>query len=296
MSRTVNRTQRGAATPAQLSGIAALALAVFLWFIRPELAVLPLAGFPIACLAASLCPSYGFFLEIVSRAKTKEPVVALTFDDGPDPLTTPPLLELLERHGARAAFFVVGERASRHGELIEAILSKGHEIGNHSYRHDPLLMVRGAETIIREIEGARQALQRFGISPLAFRPPVGITNSILGGIMDGLGLYVLNFSCRGYDFGNRRLKGLSGKILKKAGPGDIILMHDTRPPGGQDKTGASARVDYWLREVELVLAGLKTKGLTVVPASELIGRPVMAKTEGKGVTSTGSDRSLSLSK
>jgi peptidoglycan/xylan/chitin deacetylase (PgdA/CDA1 family) len=281
MRRPGKGTERGAATPAELTGIAAIALAVFLWFIRPELAILPLAGFPIACLAASLCPSCGFFLEIVSRAKTREPVVALTFDDGPDPLTTPPLLELLERFGAGAAFFVVGERAARHGELIEAILAGGHEIGNHSYHHDTLLMVRGVPAITREIQDAQEALERFGISPLAFRPPVGITNSILGGILDALGLYALNFSCRGYDFGNRRLKGLSGKILRKVRPGDIILMHDTHPPGKPDGKGGRAGVDVWLREVELVLSGLELKGLRAVPLSDLIGRPVMVKTPGK---------------
>lgn len=267
-------------TPAVLSGIAALVLAALLWFIRPELSFVPLAAFILACLIAPYCPSRGFFLKVVSRAKTREPVVALTFDDGPDPLTTPPLLDLLDRYGIKAAFFVAGERAARNGRLIEAILAGGHEIGNHSYHHDPLLMLRGPKKIAQEIESTQEALHRFGISPLAFRPPVGITNSMLGGITNRLGLYVLNFSCRGYDFGNRRLKGLSRNILKKAKPGDIILLHDTRPPGAPS-------IDPWLREVELVLSGLRIKGLRAIPLSELTGRPVMVKTDG---------RSLGLSK
>lgn len=263
-------------TPAVLSGIAALAIAAFLWFIRPELSVAPLAAFIIACLVAPYCPSRGFFLKIVSRARTREPVVALTFDDGPDPLTTRPLLNLLDNYGIKAAFFVTGERADRHGDLIEAILAGGHEIGNHSYHHDPLLMLRGRKKVILEIEATQKALHRYEISPLAFRPPVGITNSILGGILNKLGLYVLNFSCRGYDFGNRRLKGLSGKILMKVKPGDIILMHDTRPP-------RTPGIDTWLREVDMVLSGLKLKGLRVVPLSELIGRPVMVKMTKTGL-------------
>lgn len=264
-------------TPAVLSGLAALALAVLLWLVRPELAILPLAGFVVACLVASLCPPYGgFFLEVVSRAKTTDPVVALTFDDGPDLFTTGPLLELLDRYNVKAAFFVAGERAAKHGELIEAILAGGHEIGNHSYHHDPLLMLRGRRTITREIESTQEVLHRSGVSPLAFRPPVGVTNSLLGGILDGLGLYVLNFSCRGYDFGNRRLNGLSRKILKKVKPGDIILLHDTRPPGATN-SGPASEINAWLQEVDLVLSGLKLKGLRPVPLSDLIGRPVMAK-------------------
>lgn len=261
-------------TPANVSGIAALALAALLWLIRPELALVPLAAFVLACIIAPYCPSRGFFLKVISRARTNEPIVALTFDDGPDPMTTGPLLGLLDRYGVKAAFFVAGSRAERDGQLIEAILAGGHEIGNHSYHHDPLLMLRGPRIITREIEATQEALGRFGIRPLAFRPPVGITNSMLGGIINRLGLYVLNFSCRGYDFGNRRLKGLSRKILKKAKPGDIILLHDTRPPG-------APTIDTWLREVEMVLSGLKTRGLRAVPLSELTGRPVMVKTPGK---------------
>lgn len=282
---TLNRPARNRPakkmTPAALSGIGALALAAVLWLIRPELAILPLAVYAVTCLVASLCPSCGWFLlEVVSRAKTNDPVVALTFDDGPDPLTTPPLLELLDRYGVKAAFFVAGERAARHGDLIESILARGHEIGNHSYHHDPLLMLSGRRNIIREIESTQEALQRYGISPLAFRPPVGVTNSILGGIMDKLGLYALNFSCRGGDFGNRRLKGLSGRVLKKVKPGDIILLHDTAPPGTR-YSGPSSAVNIWLREVEQVLSGLKLKGLRSVPLSELIGRPVMVRAPGK---------------
>lgn len=272
MSRPRNKPEHSPVTPAVLSGIAALALAALLWFISPELSLLPLGAFIIACVVAPYCASCGFFLKIVSRAKTQEPVVALTFDDGPDPLTTGPLLKLLERFGVKAAFFVAGERAARHGDLIEAILAGGHEIGNHSYHHDPLLMLRGPKKITWEIESTQEALHRFGISPLAFRPPVGITNSMLGGILNKLGLYVLNFSCRGYDFGNRRLKGLSRKILNKVKPGDIILLHDTRPPGAPG-------VDTWLREVDLVLSGLRLKGLRAVPLKDLIGRPVMVKTQ-----------------
>jgi len=263
-------------TPAVLSGVAALALAAILWFIRPELSILPLAVFVIACLIAPYCPSQGFFLKVVSKAKTNEPIVALTFDDGPDPQTTGPLLDLLDRYGVKAAFFVAGESAVQYAHLIEAILAAGHEIGNHTYHHDPLLMLRGPKKIIREIESTQEALRRFGISPLAFRPPVGITNSVLGGILDKLGLYALNFSCRGCDFGNRRLKGLSGKILNKVKPGDIILMHDRRPPGGSE-------IHLWLREVEQVLAGLQVKGFRAVPLSDLIGRSVMVKTPNKSL-------------
>ena len=73
---------------------------------------------------------------LTSRA-TRDPVVALTIDDGPGPTTTPPLLEVLRRHDARATFFLIGERAARHDELVRAVAAAGHELGNHLWQDRP---------------------------------------------------------------------------------------------------------------------------------------------------------------
>src|SRR5438045_4406561 len=72
---------------------------------------------------------------ILYRVKTREALVALSFDDGPHATFTPEVLEILERHGAKATFFLIGERAGRHPELVERIRAAGHEIGNHCWRN-----------------------------------------------------------------------------------------------------------------------------------------------------------------
>ena len=257
-------------SPAHGAGFAALAASTGLFFIRQELAAVPLVLFLLLCAVASFLPRVGFFLPVISRGRRSGREVALTFDDGPDPDATPLLLDLLDRHRLPAAFFVAGVKAERYPALIREILSRGHAVGNHSYNHDPLLMLRSSATLSSEIVRAQEALARFGIRPLAFRPPVGITNPRLAGILRELGMDCITFSCRACDFGNRRIRGLAGNILRKVRPGMIVLLHDVAPPGG--------RVGEWLEEVEKVILGLETGGYDVVSLPQLVGRPVMERT------------------
>ena len=118
-------------TLAERTGLAALALALMLLPLGMRWALLPPAMYLLLCLAAPLFPGFSFFLPIISRGCSGRPAVALTFDDGPDPQTTATLLDLLARHGAPATFFVTGQKARLHPGLIQAILDRGHTIGNH---------------------------------------------------------------------------------------------------------------------------------------------------------------------
>ena len=259
-------------TPAPLLPVVKVALlcacaAIALAMVDERLCVAPLAIFVACCLGAPFFLQAGFFLPVISRGCTGCNMVALTFDDGPDPATTPRLLELLEKNKVRAAFFVIGEKSQSHPDLMREIMAGGHAVGNHSYRHDVLLMLRSSKKIESEIRAAQQALRACGIKPLVFRPPVGITNPRLGSILKRHGLLCMNFSCRGFDAGNRRLEGLAAKILKKVRPDDIILLHDCKPHG-------AASVDMWLQEIEALLAGLAEKNLAPTSLEQLIGRPV----------------------
>jgi peptidoglycan/xylan/chitin deacetylase (PgdA/CDA1 family) len=254
---------------AVLSGVAFVsAFLLFVW--RPAWAVLPLMVFVGACLSAPFFPAWGFFLPVYSRGRTGRPVTALTFDDGPDPETTPRLLDLLDRYGIRATFFVTGERVKCYGDLVAAILARGHAIGNHSFSHDVFLMCRTSGRLAREIVETQSILLLLGIAPLVFRPPVGITSPRLGPVLNKLDLSCVNFSCRGGDFGNRRIRGMAGRVLRKIKADDILMLHDIQPHGG-------ATVAEWIGEVEQVICGLREKGLQVIPLVELLGQPIMAK-------------------
>lgn len=252
--------------------LAAFLLAAILAFIRLELAAAPLAVFVLTCLAAPFFPTTGLFLPVVSHGQDKSKKVAITFDDGPDPRTTPILLQLLARHQVQATFFVLGSKVQRHPELIRNILEAGHCIGNHTYSHDPLLMLKPSQKLAQEIDATQAAIASHGIQPLAFRPPAGIVNPKLGPLLQKRNMFCLLYSCRGLDLGNRRVQGLAGKILNRIQAGDIVLLHDSAPES------LNFNLEQWLTQIEELLQGLSQKGFRVRPLQEMIQRAVMLKT------------------
>jgi peptidoglycan/xylan/chitin deacetylase (PgdA/CDA1 family) len=254
-------------------GLAALLLATLLIAVDGRLAVIPLAGFLLLCLAAPFFPGFGFYLPVISKGASGKKAVAITFDDGPEPLTTPLLLKLLLRRQIKATFFVTGQRAAAYPELVKEIVRQGHLVGNHSYQHSYRMLFRTSPSIVADIQATQKVLNEFGIRPLAFRPPAGITSPRLGSALLKTGMYLVNFSCRPLDGGNRRISNIAKRILKRIRPDDIVLLHDNRPPD-------EGLIPIWLNEIELLLAGIDTKGLTVLPLSELIGKPVMISTIG----------------
>ncbi|MGV8081326.1 MAG: polysaccharide deacetylase family protein [Syntrophales bacterium] len=260
---------------AHSTGVASLLLAIGAGAVQPLWAAAPLALFLILCCTLPFFPRSSFFLPVVSKGNPHKNAVSLTFDDGPDPLVTPRILELLAAAGVPAAFFVTGERAARHPELIRAILEAGHEVGNHSWHHDPLLMLRPMSVLRREVAEAQRIFMEAGIRPQVFRPPVGITNPRLPVVLREADLICVTFSRRGADWGNRRVAGLAGRLLRGVRSGDILLLHDVSPPG-------SGGADRWLAEVGELLRGLRERSLGMVLLSDLIGQSVMERISGPG--------------
>jgi peptidoglycan/xylan/chitin deacetylase (PgdA/CDA1 family) len=261
---------------AEWAGFASFLMAIPLLFIDGRLPVIPLSVFLLACAVAPFFPRFRFYLPTITRGKSGKKAVALTFDDGPDPMTTLELLRLLQKHAVAATFFLTGRKATEHPGLVKEILRQGHTIGNHTYDHDHLVLLRGSKRLIKEIQSTQAALGEFGIAPLAFRSPAGITSPRLRSVLREINLYNVAYSCRAIDGGNRWIGNLSKRILKRIRPDDIILLHDIRPK----KEGLFR---YWLNEVELILLGIEERGLTVLPLSVVIGRPVMiTKNRGPG--------------
>jgi len=254
-------------------GLVAFLLAAILIVVNRWLAVIPLAGFLLLCLAAPFFPCFGFYLPVICKGASGKKAMAITFDDGPDPLTTPLLLKLLLKRQVKATFFVTGEKAAAHPQLVKEIVRQGHLVGNHSFKHSYWILFKTSATIVEDIEAAQNVLNDFGIRPLAFRPPAGITSPGLRSALLKTGMYLVNFSCRPLDGGNRRINNIAIKILKRIRPDDIILLHDGRPPD-------PSLIPTWLNEIENLLTGIETKGLMVIPLSELIGKPVMISRVG----------------
>ena len=261
-------TDKGKLSPAHSVGFISFLLSGVLFFFDGRIAALPLGVFVLLCLAAPFFPQWGFFLPVISRGRGGVKGVTLTFDDGPDPDVIFLLLDLLDRYEVAATFFVIGKKAEENPALVREILLRGHTVGNHSYHHDPLLMLRSSTRLAEEIARTQHLLADFGVRPLVFRPPVGITNPRLSDVLSQLHLDCVTFSCRAHDFGNRRIAKLARIILRKIHPGAIILLHDV-PPRGDGK------IMDWLKEVERIILELRSRGYITVTLAELVGRPVM---------------------
>jgi peptidoglycan/xylan/chitin deacetylase (PgdA/CDA1 family) len=165
------------------------------------------------------------------KSGTGDGSILLTIDDGPDPKDTPMLLDLLDRHGRKAVFFMIGEKVAAHPELAREVLRRGHLIGNHTMTHPQAsFWCAGPWRTRREIEECqRTILEVTGIEPKWFRAPVGHRNWFTHPVCGDLGLEVVAWSRRGFDAVETDAAKVLQRILGNLAPGDIILMHEATP-------------------------------------------------------------------
>ena len=160
--------------------------------------------------------------------------VALTFDDGPDPEVTPRVLDLLDAHGARASFFVIGRRAARHPAMVREILRRGHSVENHTHRHPLGFAAWPPGAMRREILTAQRAIaEAGGQAPRFFRAPMGLRNPLLDPVLAATGLALVSWTRRGLDGVSARPARVLRRLTRGLGPGDILLLHDGRCARGE---------------------------------------------------------------
>lgn len=175
----------------------------------------------------SVAPNKGFRFPAYTSANVDGPYIAITFDDGPNPETTPKLLKILEARGIKATFFVVGTRATENPELLRQMVAAGHEIGNHSWNHPQLPKVSEAEAD-RQIQMTSDAIQKAtGSAPIYLRPPYGaMSQGLRRHIENKFGLAMVYWSADSLDWKNRETQAIYDKVMAQTHPGGIILMHD----------------------------------------------------------------------
>ncbi len=153
--------------------------------------------------------------------------IALTFDDGPDPDVTPRVLDLLDRAGARATFFCVGDRVARLPDLAAEIVRRGHTIENHSQRHTNGFAAYGPAKLRAEILAAQQAIEAAtGRAPAFFRAPMGLRSPMLDPVLARLALRQVSWTRRGFDSVERDPAKVHARLVRNLAAGDILLLHD----------------------------------------------------------------------
>jgi peptidoglycan/xylan/chitin deacetylase (PgdA/CDA1 family) len=154
--------------------------------------------------------------------------IALTFDDGPDPEVTPPVLELLDRFQAKASFFCIGEKAAAHPELVKEIARRGHSVENHSYHHRHTFAFFGISRLKREVDAAQATVASItGRPPVFFRAPAGFRSPLLDPVLATRGLRYVSWTRRGFDAVSASPKRILRHLTRELGAGDILLMHDS---------------------------------------------------------------------
>jgi len=184
--------------------------------------------------AAGLCPRCNLLGPNITRLPEqarRQGMIAITIDDGPDPLVTPQVLDMLRDADATASFFLIARKAEQYPALVARIAGEGHSVENHSWSHSHTFAFSGPRRFRAEIGRAQQSLARLsGEEPRFFRAPAGMRNPLLQPVLSDLGLPLTSWTRRGFDTvkGDPRtvLDRLVGKDAKRLVAGDILLLHD----------------------------------------------------------------------
>jgi len=194
----------------------------------------------------TLSPRSQLLMPALLRLPTREKAVWLTIDDGPSD-ETPAILDLLEAHGAKATFFLVGERAAARPDRVREILRRGHGIGNHSASHPARwFWALGPRRMRREVDETQRILGAIaGTPPHWFRAVVGMSNPFLAAPLKAHGLTRVAWSARGFDGVAGDPQAVVARIERDLAPGAIVLLHEGAAHGGNLATLAAllARLD-----------------------------------------------------
>jgi peptidoglycan/xylan/chitin deacetylase (PgdA/CDA1 family) len=155
--------------------------------------------------------------------------VALTLDDGPDPIVTPQVLDLLDQYGAKASFFCIANKVIAHPELAREIIRRGHSVENHTNCHPHAFALFGPGALQHEIDTAQTAIHATtGIAPEFFRAPMGFRNPFLAPAVERAGLRYTSWTRRGYDSYAKSAEPVLQRLQCGLAAGDILLLHDGR--------------------------------------------------------------------
>jgi peptidoglycan/xylan/chitin deacetylase (PgdA/CDA1 family) len=220
-----------------------------------------LGGYLALGTAGVFWPERGMYGRTLWHGPRSGAEVALTFDDGPHPETTPRVLEQLASADARATFFLVGRKAALHPRLVRDIVSAGHEVGLHGFEHDRLFSLRGPAHVQADIARSQAVLQEAGAPrPTLFRPPIGFVSHFTVNGARRANVTLVGCSVRALDgLRGAAVPKVAERLIRALEPGALLAMHD-----------AAEHDDYVPASLEAlpqVLAALKERNLQPVTLS-----------------------------
>jgi chitin deacetylase len=177
--------------------------------------------------AAGLWPRSTLLGPNILRLPGTRPEVAITIDDGPDPEVTPQILDILTELDVPATFFCIGAKVEKYPALARRIVEQGHHIENHSMTHRHSFSLMGWTAIKKELVLAQRVItDTTGRQPQFFRAPAGLRNPFLDPVLHQLDLRLASWTRRGFDTRTRDVQAVMRRLLRNAGAGDILLLHD----------------------------------------------------------------------
>jgi peptidoglycan/xylan/chitin deacetylase (PgdA/CDA1 family) len=211
---------------------------------------------------------------VITAFETSRREVWLTIDDGPDELHTRKILELLDRFGAKATFFVIGERLARNHSLGEEAQARGHELANHTFTHPSgSFWCAGPKRIALEIDRCTDELRAVRATSRYFRAPAGLKIFLLHPLLARRDFLLIGWTVRGLDTISDDAEVVAARILKKVRPGAIILLHE----GHRTATDP----EFHLHCLERTLTALREMNYAcVLPTSEQLRSGFSGKQTG----------------
>lgn len=207
-------------------------------------------------------PNSPFFGKIIAGRPIGPAMMALTFDDGPSPDTTPRILETLRAANAKATFFVLGKHAEKHPELVRQISEEGHEVASHGWTHN-ILLFASPGTVKQELERTTQLIERCGVpAPKLFRAPHGFRRPLLAREVRKLGMRMVGWSKGVFDTALPGSEVIVERSAQAMRPGAILLLHDADGNGDGDRSQTADALPG-------ILKAANERGLRPVTVSEL---------------------------
>ncbi len=205
--------------------------------------------------------------EAIFCIRTQDPVMALTFDDGPHPIYTPAILDVLEAYQAKSTFFAIGRHLEQYPHIAQSLVDQGHELANHTFSH-PDLNRRLRSEIEREVQQTDTLLAPLVKSSQPyFRPPYGHANLVVMQALKDMGRPILFWDVDLLDWSGLSVAQMMTMLAKQAHPGAIVLMHDASPsPDGSPQASRQKTVEL----VKQILATYTPQGYRFVTLSELL--------------------------